>query len=516
MKSLCFALLWSTCLLGCSRDLLPKQNPERPLNLILISVDTARADRYGPYGYEGARTPIVDRLAKEGTTFEYAIVPMPRTTPTLASIMTGLLPHEHGARDVSSRIRRGRRLASILKARGFSTAGVSGNPAAGKREGFSRGFDAFEELAFRDRASKVTDTALALASKTPDDAQLFLWAHYLDPHTPYRAPNAFRNASQEQCDALSDIERGRRRVNAGGHSEKALEECSGAYDAEVAYADSEVGRLLAGLRKAGRLDHAVVVFTSDHGENLGEWGAYYGHGTNVHDSAVRVPLVVAGAGVPKGARVTEPIGLHDLTPTMLSLMGVAPAERAKMSGKDYGGWLGRDVEKPDAGQLAYAQSAGALLINYDKAIISGRRRTGYCANGERFSLCWKGDSEPKLYDREKDPQRTVDVQAEHPEVFEELQEVRERWSPGNVREQSVSDGRFKLVERPQFEGGYRQTLYDLNADPLESTDVKDRFPEDRARLESALHAWGADIPGYAPDAINPETEAQLRALGYIE
>lgn len=501
---------------GCSKEILPSPDPEAPHNLIVISVDTVRADRYGAYGYGEARTPVVDQLAKEGVTFEYAIAPMPRTTPALASMMTGLWPHEHGSRDVNERVREGTFVATLFKDAGFATAAVTANPAAGREEGFATGFDEFEQLNAKYNAAKVTDAAIVLEQNAPKGEPLFMWVHYIDPHSPYKAPKEWRADDQSDCDALLKIERGRRRANVGGHSERAIPHCSNAYDAEIAFTDHEVGRLLKRLRKAGRLDNAVVVFTSDHGENFGEWGAFYGHGVNVHDGAIRVPLIIAGAGIPKNVRVTEAIGLHDLAPTFLDLMNIEREKWPEMTGMSYATFLGSGEEGDTVPSLAYSQSGAALLINYHKAWISGRPRTGYCVNKDPYSLCWKRSRKPKLYDRSADPERKRDVSDEHPEAYAELMAARDRWSPGAIREQSVSDGRFKLVEKPRFEGGYSRELYDLSADRDEIVDVTEENEEASERLSKALAAWADDIPGYVPVALSPEEEAQLRALGYID
>jgi arylsulfatase len=510
------ALLFSA---GCDKSLLPKADSEEPLNLIVISVDTVRADHYGAYGYEHARTPVVDRLAKEGTTFRYAIAPIPRTTPALASMMTGLYPHEHGARDVNQRVRKGTFVAAKLREAGFTTSAVTANPAAGKSEGFADDFGEFIEIGMSkgNKATRITDEALGLNERAPKDKPLFLWVHYIDPHSPYKAPKEWREKPQDKCDALIRIKqpRGLRRVNYGGHSAEAIPHCLNAYDAEIAYTDSEIGRLMKGLRKSGRLDNAVVLFTSDHGENFGEWGAYYGHGVNVHDGAVRVPLIIAGPGIKKGATVDEVIGLHDLAPTMLSLMNIPESEWPGMSGNDYSAFV-REGQKPEPmDRLAYARSGGALLIDFYTALLSGRPRTGYCINKDDFSLCWKRAKPPELFER-SDIKRTADVKDEHPEIYEALMAARERWKPGSTRQQSVSDGRFKLVERPRFEGGYERALYDLQADPAETLDVQAEHPEDYSRLAQALEGWTENIPGYVQQELSAEQEAQLRALGYVE
>ncbi|MGB5702668.1 MAG: hypothetical protein WBM48_07620 [Polyangiales bacterium] len=150
-------------------------------------------------------------------------------------------------------------------------------------------------------------------------------------------------------------------------------------------------------------------------------------------------------------------------------------------------------------------------------MLSGRPRTGYCINKGRDSLCWLSNViKPMLFDRESDDAQGKDLRHEKPELYAEMLRARERWKPGMTRERSVSDGRFKLVERPRFEGGYSRTLYDTHADPAETKDVQKAQPEALEKLSRALSDWTADIPGYTQEALSDETEAQLKALGYID
>jgi arylsulfatase A-like enzyme len=274
--------------------------------------------------------------------------------------------------------------------------------------------------------------------------------------------------------------------------------------------------LIKALRGAGRLDNAVLVLTSDHGENFGEWGSYFGHGVNVHDAAIRVPLIVAGAGIAKRKRVPAPLGLHDLAPTLLAVARVPRSAWPKMSGTDHSLAARRGSATAADASFAFAQSGGVLLRHDHTAIISGRPRTGYCVNDARYSLCWKGKSPPTLHDRSSDPLRRTDVRADHPSIYESLLQVRQHWRPADVRERSVSDGNFKLVERPRLQGGFTRSLYDLQHDPGETRDVQATHGEDLARLGAALDRWTATIPSHVRRELSADEEAQLKALGYVE
>ncbi len=500
------------CVLGC------KRKPPVPEHLILITVDTLRPDRIGAYGKPDAKTPHIDALAKTGTTFTHAYAPMARTTPALGSLMTGLWPHHHGSREVHRELQRGTFVATPLKKAGFAPIAINANPAAGRKQGFAVDFDVFQE-SLRFTAEAVTDRAIEAVHGVREGQRTFLWAHYYDPHWPYQPPKAWRRAGTEPCEKLSKLSRGIKQSNQGGHSAAALGSCWDAYDSELEFVDHEVGRLVAALRESGHLENALVVFTSDHGENFGEDGLFFAHGRSVHDAGLHVPLIVAGRGIRQGQQEASLVRLIDLAPTMLSVLGLAPEQ--VLPGAD-GLSFAEVLYEASASspefprELAFAESGGALIMDDHTALLSGRPRTGYCLNDGTRSLCWKGEARPALYDRSQDPRMTHDLREERPDDFAELERARGRWEPGKTRQRAVSDGRFKLIERPRLGGGYTRSLYELRSDPSETQDVQRRFPAHFARLSEALDAWVQEVPGYVPEALTDEEEAQLRALGYVE
>ncbi|MCA9489731.1 MAG: sulfatase-like hydrolase/transferase, partial [Myxococcales bacterium] len=166
-------------LAACSRP----QTPE----VLIVTVDTLRADRLGYAGHAAARTPALDALAGEGRAFLQATTPFPRTTPALASMLTGLWPHHHGSREVGQPMTSGTTLASVLSAAGWRTVGLSATPVAGPEQGLAAGFDAFEVMADA-RASEVVDRALLAVAAQPD-RPLLMWVHAADPHFPYLPPD---------------------------------------------------------------------------------------------------------------------------------------------------------------------------------------------------------------------------------------------------------------------------------------------------------------------------------------
>ena len=283
-----------------------------PTNVLVVTLDTLRADHVGSYGYAAARTPVLDRLAARGTRFANATTTTPLTLAAHTSLFTGTFPAYHGVRDntgfhVEDSLNT---LAETLQAKGFRTGGFVGAFVLDARWGIAQGFnDYFDDFnlsedvgpgldAIQRRGAEVVDHALTWLAKK-DDRPFFAWVHLYDPHAPYDAPAEFASQFPNTRD--------------------------GAYDAEIAYADHQVGRVLDALAADGRLDHTLVVVLGDHGEQLGEHREQ-AHGFFIYDAAVQVPLMMAGPGVPARV-VSDQVRIVDVMPTVLDLVGVpAPAE----------------------------------------------------------------------------------------------------------------------------------------------------------------------------------------------
>lgn len=280
---------------------------ERP-NVLLVTIDTLRADRVGAYGDGGARTPAMDRLAREGVLVEDAVVQVPQTRPSHASILTGRQPYEHGLRDnASPPLKAGTpTLATVLRAAGYHTAAFIAAYPVSRPSGLDQGFDVYDDPfgggaqttsrhgAMERPAGAVVDAALGWLQR-PRNRPFLAWVHLFDPHHPYEPPAPYRRARSP-------------------------------YDGEVSYADAQVGRLLAWLERAALRPRTLVVVTSDHGEGLGDHGEEE-HLFFVYDSTLRVPLLMSWPGrLPAGARVSGQFRSVDLLPTLLDLAGVpAPA-----------------------------------------------------------------------------------------------------------------------------------------------------------------------------------------------
>jgi len=498
-------LLW----MGCS-------TPEpRPPDLVVLSVDTLRWDRLGYAGHGAAHTPHLDALAARGRVFTMATTPLPRTTPALASLQTGLRPHRHGSQEVGDPMEAETTLATLLQARGWATHGVSAIRVAGPEQKLDRGFSTFSVL-HDARADAVTEAALAQARATRARDPLYLWVHYADPHFPYLPPeDAPLAVDGGRCRALGERSASGAFKRIGlftdreGLATAVRSQCLALYDAEISVVDRAIGALLAGLRELDRPD-PLVVFTADHGENQGEDGLFFEHGPNVHDASMRIPLVMAGAGIPPGTD-TGVARLEDLLPTALGWLGLGDQIPAALDGVDLSGRLRGEAGGPE---WAVTESGSPLHLGLHDYPVSGRR-TRYCYNGERFSWCRLG-RRTGLFDRQADPSLSTDVSAEHPERVAAFERATQTWQPEGARQRTVRGARWKLVARPMLSGGYQRSLYDTEADPLAIQDVSEAQPEMMERLGAVLDGWQGEL---GDPEITPRDEDDLellRALGYVE
>ena len=404
--------------------------PERP-NVLLITIDTLRADRLSSAGYARLTTPNLDRLAAEGLRFTHAQTPRAKTTPAIASLMTGLYPHDHGARDLLVPLdARHPVLAERLRDAGWSTAAIVGNYVLLDRfSGLARGFDRWtEELPDRQgvppddapqrTAGSMSDAALAELARKEGDEPWFLWLHYMDPHGLYDPPEEHRVFRSDVPDPIPDdpghvaeynVPPGCRMDDGRVDAARVRD----LYDGEVRFADAEIGRLLDALRASGELERTIVVVTADHGENLGEHRDWFEHGRDAYETTCRVPLVLRlpalladrpGPGVRDGS-----VSLVDLAPTLLDLLEL-PA-------------LGRGVSRRS---LLAADDPLPHPVFAEK--IDGERRPGAVqAKAVRFGD-WKllrryaFDEErlvvlsDELYDLAADPGETRNLAADPPEA----------------------------------------------------------------------------------------------------
>lgn len=350
-------------------------------HLLLVTLDTVRADHLGAYGAKDAETPVLDGLAARGLRFETAVSPAPLTLPSHASLLTGLLPPRHGLRNngAGALPKDLPTLATVLSAAGYRTGAFVSAFVLDRRFGISRGFDRYDDEVSRDvagalaadaerPADQTVDRALAwLAEGEKDPRPFFLWIHLYDAHAPYAPPEPF----------------------AGRHPGRP-------YDGEIAFADQQLGRLLAELERRGLAGRTVTAVTADHGEALGEHGELT-HGLLLYEPTLRVPLLVAGPGLPAGRALKTPAGLVDLGPTLAGLLGrpLKPVSGA-LDGRDLSAAL-RSGSEPPAGEL-YSETRYPMLFGWSPLSALRRRSLKYIAAPR-----------PELYDLGRDPAEAANL-----------------------------------------------------------------------------------------------------------
>jgi arylsulfatase A-like enzyme/Flp pilus assembly protein TadD len=357
----------------------PPQSPSPtvPSAVLIVTIDTLRADRIGIYGARNVETPNIDRLAREGAWAPQANAHVPMTRPSHVSLFTGRYPAEHGIRDNISQPLAADVpvLAGAFHEAGYATAAFVSSTVLDRQSGLARGFDVysdrFENGADRRPGDRTISEAIGwlrqqLASPKPEAkaGKFFAWVHLFDPHAPYQPPEPY-----------------------------ATRYAGRPYDGTVAWSDELVGRLVGALRDAGALDSTLVIVTSDHGESLGEHGEET-HGYFVYESTLRVPLVVRGPRIGPGTTVDVLVRTVDLYPTILELTSLGPPPRT--SGRSIVSALrdGRMTDEP-----SYAESLTPLL-HYGWSDLHAVRDGRW-----KYILAPK----PELYDLQNDPGETKNI-----------------------------------------------------------------------------------------------------------
>jgi arylsulfatase A-like enzyme len=410
---------------------------DRP-NLILVTVDTLRADHLGAYGYARDTSPNLDALAREGALFERCYSESATTGAAHASLFTSLPPPEHGVYANRQRFPNLPSLMSALGGAGYYTVGFASSIVVGRKSGLQDHFDHFDDeltSVERNRSARAerpaNDTIAAvrrLLDRLPAGRPFFLWIHLIDPHGPYAAPvdpdryvaDALARAETAELPAATrDWEPGRipRYQLLGDRRDTAYYVAR--YDAEIRYADAALGVLFADLRTRGLDERTLIAVTADHGETLDEPGHrfYFTHGAITYEETVRVPLIIRPpAGEQRLARVdrTRPVSSLDVAPTLLALLGVdAPP-----------GFRGRNLLNaplsPDAAMVSMGQY-GSVGLEREIGTQFGVRKGPW-----RFIVNSKDGSE-ELYDHTTDPREARNVAATaEPAV---LAELRDRLGP---------------------------------------------------------------------------------------
>lgn len=495
-------------------------------NLLIITIDTLRADHVGAYGYSEAKTPTIDGIAQIGVRFTNAMTPFPRTTPALASLFTGLWPQNHGSRDVGIPIKEGPTIAEFLKAQGYETLGVTSTALASHKQHFDRGFDEFDgrdEQMGQLLATDVTKRALKMVRESSRTSPQLLWVHYFDPHFPYEPPSGFPDQPKARaCRQLIRNVLEHPRVEWSLHSnwgriaERTRSECIDLYDSEIHYVDTEIARLLYGLNTLGFLQSVVIAITSDHGESFGESGTYYEHGSTVNDSVLRIPLVIAAPGV--GAYVEPTLfSLEDLMPTLLGLLDIHPSARPIMDGRDYSARLREPTSRrKSSDRLLFSEGANTNKPPLFALPFDAEELRSSCVPGQAFDRCRRfggaGELLAAIMGVDSENKKLPEIES----VTGAANAINARFRMGEARQRSVRTRDFKLVQAPRVYGGVQRSLFELLDDPAETKDVSSQYPEISERLGGELDRWLANLPSVEDRRVDPEDVDVLRRLGYIE
>jgi arylsulfatase A-like enzyme len=324
---------------ACSSQPPPASRPDA--SVLLISIDTLRADHLGCYGYERDTSPFIDAFARQGVLFANAVTPRPKTGPALASLLTGSYPFRHSVRRNGTPLREQRSLPGLLGGEGYVTAAfVSNHVLKPELSGFQFLFDLYDYEFTRTELNRPDDLQRNAAETNEKvfpwleehgDSQFFLWVHYMDPHGPYRPPEEHRSTfSHEERNPRPAAFVPPYQILPEAYREGALtdmEDYVDQYDNEICYADFQIRNLLRKVAELGLDDRTLVILTSDHGENLGQHDYYFDHGRELYEDSSRVPLIMRFPGdAHGGAREGPLVSLLDIFPTVLAFLGIAGGE----------------------------------------------------------------------------------------------------------------------------------------------------------------------------------------------
>jgi arylsulfatase A-like enzyme len=411
------------------------------LNVLLVTIDTLRADHLGAYGYRRATSPRIDALARRGVAFDQAYTYWPKTRGSFVAMLTGRLASQSGyGKTHPLLVDFNATLASVLREAGYDTAATVDNPNVAASLGYAKGFaryrETWEEAALAtemDRARAITADGVAYLGAASPERPFLLWLHYVNPHAPYEPPSPFDRAFLDDEAARGPVLRPVGGFHGGVPRQwerpgRTLGFYVAQYDGEIAAVDAEVGRVLDALDASAVRDRTLVVLTSDHGESLGEHGYYFDHGENLFDPCVRIPLVLAGPGIDAGRRSDTLATTLDLVPTLLDALKVSyPPDLAGASllGAVRGGEVPRRERLP-------GQNDRNLIAVW----------------GARFKLVAtpaQDGASYALFDRQSDPGETRDASRASPHALREerreLELFRERIDAQLARTRRLLEGR---------------------------------------------------------------------------
>ena len=495
-SSRCFVFLLITSLLGLPAAAMAR--PRVPPNVVVITIDTLRADHLGCYGYTQIRTSNIDALAADGVRFVRAYTPVPVTLPSHTVIFTGTYPMFSGMHDFSGNKLSANQptLASVLKEQGYATAAVIGSAVLDSRFGLNRGFDFYYDhfdfsrldesnLDEMERpGNQVADTTLDWLGKNYQK-KFFLWMHLYDPHYPYRPPAPYSEEYKERP-----------------------------YDGEIAFADEQVGRLIGFLKEKGLYQNTLIVLSGDHGESLGEHGEKT-HGFYIYNATLHVPLIIHLPSDGRGRTVDDLVSTADLMPTVLHVLKVEVP--SQVQGRDLSPIVAKKkiAEKKEVDSRDLYAESYLPRLHFNWSELRG-------VENERYHFI--DAPKPELYDLVKDPGETRNLFAEKKAVGEEMRgklaAVIRHYSAGQeLAEKTGLDPalmeRLKSLGYAGFSGGGSPTITDRNLpDPKDRIQVYElisdaiaasqhgRYAESVDKLNAALKTEADSVPVHYLQGLN--------------
>ncbi|MHC4707954.1 MAG: sulfatase-like hydrolase/transferase [Planctomycetota bacterium] len=433
----------------------------RPIrNVILISIDTCRADYLGSYGYPRKTTPNIDAIADTAALFENVISPVPLTLPAHCSMMTGTIPPYHGVHDNFNYWLHGRNvtLAELLKENGFATAAFVSAFVLDSQFALDQGFDTYYdhldrqqarlETANERRADKTTRLALDWLDNHSED-KFFLLVHYYDPHTDYEPPEPFASKFSDNL-----------------------------YAGEIAYTDHYIGSVIKKLKSLGIFDSSLIIITSDHGEMLGEHGEDE-HGYFIYQSALRVPLIFRLPGQRKPQRIKDPAGLVDIVPTVCSLLGIQTP--SPYHGRDLSVYL-RSGDTSHPQRFIYAESLYPTKYGGNSLLGVVSARYKYIQT-----------TRPELYDIQLDPAESENLIPLRPDLARMLRDQLKQTLEENVRKlepdarAAPDDETIRRLQSLGYVTGPVSEEFDFDSDRQDPKDLLDFYMSNAKLIRLVRH-----------------------------
>ena len=413
--------------------------PEAP-NVIVLLADTLRADHLGHQGYARATSPGIDALAAESVVFERHTAHASRTGPSVATLITGLHQRSHGVVnplthfDAKGTLGDAQlTLAEILSENGYTCAGFTANTNVSERFGFAQGYQHYELLRWRP-ADEINRAALAWLDRWQGSTPLCLYVHYVDPHSPYEAPAEFVKefVAPDYAGALTGNHRQLDKVVAGAIEVDPadVEQLRALYDAEIRFLDEQLAKLLGELERRGLLENAVVVFLSDHGEEIHDHGSML-HGYTLFEEQLRIPLLIRAPGVSprRVARLSRQI---DVLPTILELLDIPRPEGVQ--GESMLPWM-RGEASPGPEPPVFAEASL-------RAVKTVQLRS-YTEDDWKLIETLVPEKRLQLFDLEKDPGEQRDRSESEPEraarMLERMNQLRASLPVGRGQTVELTD-----------------------------------------------------------------------------